>query len=247
MSALLSAQALCVGHAGHAILPAVDVTIGSSELWVVTGPNGSGKTTWIKTLLGLLLPISGSVRHERPGLRLAYRAQRHELESHYPVAVKDVVAMGTLREQGWFSGQARRRRRVANALRLTGAAELAERPFSELSEGQKQRVLLARAIASAPSLVFLDEPTSAMDPVAEAEALTILDGLRAEAGTAVVLVSHHLDAALAAADKALFLDAEHGVVACGAVASVLADPHFARHFGGLVDAPDSACGDHRHG
>jgi zinc transport system ATP-binding protein len=215
--ALLSARALCVGYGGRAILPPIDVTIGSNELWVVAGQNGSGKTTWIKTLLGLLAPVSGSVRHERPRLRLAYLGQRQELESQYPVAVKDVVAMGTFREDGWFRGGSERRRRVARALELTGATELAERPFSELSEGQKQRVLLARVQASESHLAVLDEPTSAMDAGAEAGAWELLKSVQRTSSLSLLVVTHALDLAQKYADRVLRFDRERREVHAGGV------------------------------
>lgn len=242
---LIAARELVVGH-GAPLLPPLNFEIAKGERWVVVGRNGSGKSTLLRTLLGLIPPLGGAVER-RPGAMLSFVPQRHPLGPGLPLRARDVAAEGL--EAGWsfMRPLPRARARVDVALARTGAMALADRRFDELSEGQKQRVLLARAIASAPSLVFLDEPTSAMDPVAEAEALTILDGLRAEAGTAVVLVSHHLDAALAAADKALFLDAEHGVVACGSVADVLADATFSRHFGGLVDSHDKGCGDPHHG
>ncbi len=215
--ALLSAHALCVGYSGRAILPAIDVTIRSRELWVVTGQNGSGKTTWIKTLLGLLEPVSGSVRHERPGLGLAYLGQRQELESHYPVAVKDVVAMGTLREKGWLSGRAQRRRRVLRALELMGATELAEQPFSELSEGQKQRVLLARIQASDCELAVLDEPTSAMDAGAEESAWQLLKAVQRESSLSLLVVTHALELARKYADRVLRFDRERRELSAGGV------------------------------
>lgn len=215
--ALLSARALCVGYGGRAILPPIDVTIRSNELWVVTGQNGSGKTTWIKTLLGLLAPVSGSVSRERKGLRLAYLGQRQELESQYPVAVEDVVEMGTHRENGWFSGRTQRRRRVARALELTGATELAARPFSELSEGQKQRVLLARVQASDSDLAVLDEPTSAMDSGAEVGAWELLKVVQRESSLSLLVVTHALELAQKYADRVLRFDREHREVRAGGV------------------------------
>lgn len=214
---LLSARALCVGYRGRAILAPIDVTIGAGELWVVAGQNGSGKTTWVKTLLGLLAPVSGSVTRERGGLRFAYLAQRQELESQYPVAVKDVVDMGTWRENSWFSGRAERRRRVARALELTQATALAERPFSELSEGQKQRVLLARIQASESDLAVLDEPTSAMDAGAEDAAWQLLKTVQRESSLSLLVVTHALELAKKYADRVLRFDRERREVRAGGV------------------------------
>lgn len=214
---LLRARALCVGYGGRAILPPIDVTIGSNELWVVTGQNGSGKTTWVKTLLGLLTPVSGSVSQERPRLRLAYLGQRQELESQYPVAVKDVVEMGTYREKGWFSGRAERRRRVARALELTQVTALAESPYSELSEGQKQRVLLARVQASESDLAVLDEPTSAMDSGAEEGAWELLKAVQRESSLSLLVVTHALELAQKYADRVLRFDRERREVRAGGV------------------------------
>lgn len=221
--ALLSTRALCVGYSGRAILPAIDLTVRSGELWVVAGRNGSGKTTWIKTLLGLLEPVSGSVRHERPGLKLAYLGQRQELEAHYPVAVKDVVGLGTLRENRWFSGRAQRRRRILRALELTGASELAEQPFSELSEGQKQRVLLARIQASDCALAVLDEPTSAMDAGAEESAWQLLKTVQRESSLSLLVVTHALELARKYADRVLRFDRERRELSAGGV-ELLGEP-----------------------
>ena len=127
-----------------------------------------------------------------------------------------------------------------------GIDQLAHTRFDRLSEGQKQRVLLARAIVARPALILLDEPTSAMDLLAEQQTLAILDGLRRDRGTSVMLVSHHLEATLALATQAIFVDAEHETVAIGAVSEILADPTFRAHFGGLVDPPGAGCGEEGH-
>jgi zinc transport system ATP-binding protein len=235
---VLAAATLQVGYGGKALLPPVTFVIRPGDQWVMVGRNGSGKSTLLKTLLGLQSPISGSVI--RPaGATFAYVPQRHPLESGAPMRAIDVVAEGL--EAGWSFLSLTRgkgaKAAIHDALERTNTLHLAKQRFDELSEGQKQRVLLARALIGRPSLILLDEPTSAMDLLAEQEALAILDGLRKDHGTAVMLVSHHLTAALALADHAIFVDAEHQVVASGAVQTVLEDVHFNHHFGGLVDHP----------
>lgn len=228
-----------VGYAGQAILPALDFAVYPGEQWVVVGRNGSGKSTLLKSLLGLLAPIGG--RFERPeGSRLAYVPQRHLLDPHVPMRSRDVVAEGLEGEWSFLRPLAPRgsRARIARALERAGASHLAAQRYTELSEGQKQRVLLARALVAEPALMVLDEPTAAMDLLAEQQTLSILADLRREVGTAVLLVSHHLTAALAQADRALFLDAEHQAVLAGPIAQVLADPAFGRHFAGLVEHPE---------
>jgi zinc transport system ATP-binding protein len=182
---LLRCERLRVGHGGRAILPPVDLELRRAEFVAVVGRNGAGKTTWFRTLLGLLPPVSGGVV-ARPGLRLSYVPQRAQLDALCPLLVHEVVAMGALRGLSFARPGARDSQLVARALERTNAAALAAHPYRALSEGQKQRVLLARLYASDPELALLDEPTSAMDFVAEREALDLIAALRAERGTTVV-------------------------------------------------------------
>lgn len=239
---ILVADRLLVGYGGRPLLPPVSFQIRPGEQWVVVGRNGSGKSTLLKTLLGLLSPVGGTLGRA-DGVDFAYVPQRHHLEPGVPMRAIDVVAEGLEARWSflWPTRGPGARARIQDALERTQTTAFAKKRFDELSEGQKQRVLLARAMIGNPALILLDEPTSAMDLVAEQEALAILDGLRRDRGTAVMLVSHHLTAALAQADHAIFVDAEHEVVASGAVATVLANPQFHHHFGSLVDHPASGC------
>lgn len=239
MSAVLSTSALVVGYGRQGILPPVELAIRSGELWVLAGRNGAGKTTLLRTLLGLLNPVSGLVRR-RPGASLAYLPQRQALDPIIPMRARDLVAEGV--ETGWSFLRPWLMRsaaaRIREAMAATATADLALRSFAELSEGQKQRVLLARAFAAAPDLMVLDEPTSAMDLKAEQEAIDLIGRRRSEQGTAVIVVAHHLPAALAAADRMLFVDAEHGLALAAPVPEVLQHPVFRAQFAGSLGEAD---------
>ncbi len=233
--ALLTTEFLSVGYGGAPVLPPLTFSVRSGELWVLAGRNGSGKSTLLRTILGLLPPVAGTLSRP-PATSIAYLPQVQSLDPIVPMRVWDIVAEGV--ESGWSFLRLRltaaQKDRISEALERTGTEGLAKRSFAELSEGQKQRVLLARAIASSPQLLLLDEPTSSMDLKAEEEAIARIDGLRRELGTAVILVSHHLPAAIKAADHILFVDAEHQGIAAGGVQEVLADPIFHRQFAGLT-------------
>jgi len=230
--ALLICQGLLVGYRGQAILPRVDVALRRGELWAVIGRNGSGKTTWLRTLLGLLAPVGGEVRHAVSGLRLNYLAQRQTFDDAYPLRARDVVEMGLERGAGfWRRDRQAASSSVSRALALVGASDLSQRPFRELSEGQKQRVLFARLAAAEPDLAVLDEPTSAMDLVAEREALQLLARLRREVGMGIVIVSHYLGLAREFADQALFLDRDLGHVVSGTPSEVLEHESFRGRYG----------------
>ena len=230
---LLRCEDLVVGYDGQALLPPMSATIRPGRFLAVIGRNGAGKSTWIRTLLGLLRPLSGRVRREPAGLRLAYIPQRSSYDPIVPLQAETVVRMG-LERRGSFlrPGFARRREdRVVAAMESAGCAELRGHCFRTLSEGQKQKVLLARVLAGDPAIAFFDEPTAAMDVVAEAEALSRLDALRRDRGIGLVVVSHFLEVAARHADSVVFLDRDDQVALVGAPGEVLADPRFVARYG----------------
>jgi zinc transport system ATP-binding protein len=219
---LLGCRALRVGYHGRALLPAIDVALGRGEFWVVIGRNGSGKTTWFRTLLGLLRPVEGSVIRAQ-GVRLAYVPQQSRFDEIFPLSTKEVVEMGAERGWSFLRPRARARERVERALVIAGVGELSATPFRELSEGQKQRVLLARLAAGVPDVALLDEPTAAMDELAEREAFELLDRLRRELGMTVVVVSHYLEIAREFATAAIGFDRAASTVVVGDPERVFAD------------------------
>ncbi len=235
---LFACRALRVGIAGRAILPAIDLTLESGQVWAVVGRNGSGKTTWLKTLLGLLPPVSGSVRSARD-VRVSYLPQRSGLDDLYPLLAREVVSLGAERGWSFLGGLAARRheQRVEQALRDVDALPLADQPFRSLSEGQKQRVLFARLVAGDAELAILDEPTSAMDKVAEREAFELIRKLRRVHGLAVVVVSHYLSVVREFADHALLLDADSDQVVVGTPERVFEHPAFRKRYGEFGELP----------
>ena len=238
---LLACRALVVGHAGAALLPPIDLSLRAGEFWAVIGRNGSGKTSWLKTLLGLLSPVSGRVHSPNGKPRLSYLPQKSALDELYPLLAREVVAMGT--ERGWsFLGRGRGERvlEVDRALAEMDALSLADRPFRQLSEGQKQRVLLARVAASGAQLAILDEPTSAMDAVAEREAFALLDGLRERHGMTVVVVSHYLGLVRQFADRALLLDRDTPAIVTGSIDEVFGHSTFRERYGDDAGGAHSA-------
>ena len=236
--ALFECQNLRVGIGGRALLPALNLTIRAGEFWAVVGRNGAGKTTWLRTLLGLLPPIAGHVR-SASDVRVSYLPQRSGMDDLYPLTAREVVSIGA--ERGWSFlgglGARRRKDKVEQALAEVGAAELAERPFRRLSEGQKQRVLFARLAAADAEVAILDEPTSAMDKVAEKEAFELISALRDKHGLAVLVVSHYLSIVSHFADRAILLDADSQQVVTGAPREVFAHPAFRARYGDFVEAP----------
>lgn len=238
----LTCRGLVVGYDGRGILPPIDVRIDAGSFWAVVGRNGAGKSTWMKSALGLLPPVSGATERA-PGLRPAFVPQRLVLDPIVPVRAADVVAMGAEHGLSFLRPRGRTlRKKIEAALEEIGIEDLFGRPFRDLSEGQKQKVLLARCIVGKPDVVFLDEPTAAMDVVAEREVLRLIDGLRERHGTAVVIVAHYLQVVAELAEKVLFVDKDSATVCAGSPAEVFANEAFQRRYGematGLLrDAP----------
>jgi zinc transport system ATP-binding protein len=228
---MISCKNLQIGYGDMTLLPPFDLTIGRGEFWAVIGRNGSGKSTWLRTLLGLMPPLGGRIERS-PDLKLAYLPQRGTGDDSYPVTAHDVVAMGCQRGWSFLRPSAGTQQRVQRALELMGAGELGRHRFSELSEGQRQRVLFARIAVAEPDLALLDEPTSALDLVAEREAFELLARLNAESRTTIVIVSHYVRLVSEYADNAVLLDRETPAVVSGKPRDVFAHASFRARYGG---------------
>jgi zinc transport system ATP-binding protein len=237
MKDLLRCDQLAVGYRGRALFPAFDLTVREGEFVVVVGRNGAGKSTWLRTVLGLQAPVSGRVAWREPRPRVAYVPQAASLDSVLPVRARTIASWGRL--FGWSflrPGPGHHDRQVRDeALAEVGAEEFAGRPFRDLSGGQRQRVLFARMRASEAEVALLDEPTASMDTAGESEAYALLARLAHERRVAIIVVTHTLAFAARYADTVVFFDSgegpDGGVVEIGAPDAVFAHPVFQRHFG----------------
>ncbi len=235
---MIRCERLVVGHAGKPLLPSCDLEIRRGTLLMVVGRNGSGKSTFVRTVLGLMPPVSGRVVRASPEPRLSYVGQVASLDRVLPLRARDIVRWGRL--GGWSFLRSRAEGTACQrAIEDAGVTPFADRPFRALSEGQKQRVVLARMLASEPDVAFLDEPTAAMDAIAEQQTIAHLSRLAHERQMAVVVISHVLGLAERFADEVLFLDRDDGVVVSGPPATVFAHPTFRRQFGGQGQGDDA--------
>lgn len=162
------------------------------EFVALIGPNGAGKTTALKLVLGLLQPTDGKVRlfgtAAREGRsKIGYVPQHADFDSAFPITVREVVRMGRLKPLSRKTGREDREAAEA-AMEKTGVLDLADRPYAALSGGQRRRVLVARALASEPELLILDEPTANMDAESEKRLFDTLGALKGN--TTVLIVTH---------------------------------------------------------
>ncbi len=207
------------------VIENVSFDVRRGERLGILGPNGGGKSTLLRILLGDLTPASGSVRvlsetpaQARRAGRIGYLPQRVTAELSFPLSVRQVVEQGVgVRVPPW-RGLGEKRQPADRALELVGAGGLADRPVGRLSGGQLQRVLIARAVAAGPEVLLLDEPTVGIDVAGQKQFGEMLETLRGELGLTVVIVSHELATIAATSDRVAclrrtlhFHDSPHGL------------------------------------
>ena len=217
MDPVLKVRNLCLGYPERTLFRGLSFDLTPGEALAVIGANGSGKSTFVKMLLGLVQPLSGRVTWPKgKPQEIGYLAQMTEFDRRFPIRVRDLAAMGAWGGFGFTQGLGREgRNRVDAALDAAGVLEIANRTLHTLSGGELQRTLFARVILQDAPLILLDEPFSAVDQSTEAHLLNLIDRWRSE-GRAVVLVVHDLSTVLDHCSHALLLGGEaatHGTVA----------------------------------
>ncbi len=208
--AYISCENIALGYDGKVIVPNVSFQVEKGDYLCVIGENGIGKSTLIKTLLGLIPPISGNIEFgdDLKQTELSYLPQQTVVQKDFPATVFEVVLSGTLSQLKYklFYGKKQKQYAMEQMKRMQ-IEELSTKSYRTLSGGQQQRVLLARALCATEKLLILDEPITGLDPVATKDLYQQIKMLNKE-GVAIIMISHDMEA-LKYATHVLHMDTNH--------------------------------------
>jgi zinc transport system ATP-binding protein len=215
---LVDIRGLTIAYGGAVVLDDVDFSIAPGEIVTIVGPNGSGKSSLLRAIIGAVIPTKGEI-HEKPGLRIGYVPQRLHIDPTLPMTVRRFLSLPMRVSDA----------EATAALEEAGVAGLGARQMADLSGGQFQRVLLARALLSRPDLLILDEATQGLDQPGSAAFYRQIEEVRQRLGCAVIMVSHELHVVMAASDRVICLN---GHVCCqGEPEHVASAPEYRALFG----------------
>lgn len=237
---VLEARDLDLAYGRRTILAGAGLVVRAGDCWFFLGPNGEGKTTMIKAILGLLRPRRGELRlHPALGSRerIGFVPQRGEPNPTLPTTVREFVTLGLV---GVAAGRAEQAERLEWALTRAGLAGMAGRDYWSLSGGQRQRALVARALVRRPDLLILDEPTNGLDLATEAALLHFLAALNREDGLTLICVTH--DVAVVARYATHVAIFSGGTVTAGTPEEVLNRKHLEMVYGVPVEVTRTATG-----
>ena len=225
---VITLESLAIGYDGQAVLSGISLAVARGSFTAILGANGTGKSTLLKTLLGLQPPVSGQIKIQPPAA-FGYVPQAIQFDPLYPLTGFDVALMGTYNRVKPMKFPSRAEKDfVRDCLRATAAEEFAKKKFSQLSGGQKQRVLIARALAAKPDILVLDEPTAGVDVAATHALLEFILQIHEERKLTVLLVTHDLPLVKKHAQQIIWL--HDGQVLHGSVAELFTPERMAEIF-----------------
>ena len=213
-----SAKKMCVGYNNQPLIKEIEIKLLKGEILSLIGPNGAGKSTVLKSIAGQLPLLGGDVQLDK---YILSEMKRNELAKNMSVVFtkrlkvemktcREVVATGRYPYTGWFGRLSKEDEQIVDkVMELVHITSISEQDFNKISDGQKQRVMLARAICQEPEIVILDEPTSYLDIKYKLEFLSILQELKEKTGLTVIMSLHELELAKLISDKILCLKEEY--------------------------------------
>ena len=215
---LITVENLSVAYGANTVLHHVDLTLEPGEIVTIVGPNGSGKTSLLRAIIGAAQPSGGRIAR-KPGLKIGYVPQRLHIDPTLPITVARFLRLSNTATKADCRA----------ALDKAGVPDLLQRQMSRLSGGQFQRVLLARALIDAPDVLLLDEATQGLDQPGSAAFYQQIEAVRRDTGCAVLMISHELHVVMSASDRVICLN---GHVCCeGTPAVVASAPEYRALFG----------------
>ena len=237
---IITGKNLVAGYPGNIVWRDASFTINRGEFVAVIGPNGAGKTTLFRLLLGLQQPISGTIKifdeaPKRGNPQIGYVPQRHNFDAETNVESTELVRLGFSGKQ-WGPGYFWRKRdskAALAAMEAVGAADLAHRSLGLLSGGELQRIFLAEAVVSNPSVLLLDEPLSNLDMRRERELLQLIHSVVESRNVTALLIAHNINPLLPYLDKVVYI--ANGKVATGTPQEVLTSECLSALFGVHVE------------
>lgn len=215
---LVDVEGLSVRYGARTVLSRVSLSVASGEIVTIVGPNGSGKTSLLRAIIGAVKPFQGCVK-QGDDVKIGYVPQKLHIDETLPITVSRFLKL-----PGGVSAAS-----IDRALSQAGVPDLSKAQLSQLSGGQFQRVLLARALIGKPDLLLLDEATQGLDQRGSASFYQQIEAVRRETGCAVLMISHELHVVMSASDRVICLN---GHVCCeGTPAVVASAPEYRALFG----------------
>ncbi|MDW7739337.1 MAG: metal ABC transporter ATP-binding protein [Bacillota bacterium] len=214
MDPIISFSNLGVKFNGPPVLENISFDVMAGELVGIIGPNGAGKTTLLRTILGLIPPVKGELKVLNKSIdqlnsirdKIGYMPQTQLFEKRFPLSASDVVSTGLLSRGTILRRLKNSSEVIFRALELVGMQEYIQKPFQDLSGGEQQRILLARALVRNPELLLLDEPNNGLDFPSQQKFNKLLQRLKLENNLTIILVSHDLVSVSAIADRLICIN-----------------------------------------
>ena len=203
---------MSIGYSNKTILRNLNFEINQGEYIFILGDNGVGKTTLLKTLLGLIPPLKGDIIYDQSIKKtsIGYIPQKSKIQQEFPASVYEIVISGCVNNLKWKPFYTKKdKEQVATAMKLLNITHLARRPFRELSGGQQQRVLLARAFCATDKILVLDEPFVGLDNYSTNQLQKSLTRINKELGVTIVIVSHYIEESLKMCNKVIVLSEDN--------------------------------------